>query len=209
MTSPLYMLVTGTSAVGIRKKSLFFTLKASSSNFGNCPVPVLLALFTINGGNISVYPLAVCVSSIKLYIERSSLAPKPLYTVNLAPLIFAAVCGSRILREAPRSQCGLSSKSATLGSPTLRTSTLSLSSLPIGTLLSGTLGIESTASLSAGSISARAASNSLISSPSSFISAIIAEASPLFLFITAISSLTLFRVAFFVSTSIKISLRLA
>lgn len=70
-----------------KKEIVVFTLKASSSNFGNCPVPVMLALFTINGGNISVYPLAVCVSSIKLYIERSSLAPKPLYTVNLAPLI--------------------------------------------------------------------------------------------------------------------------
>ena len=50
------MLVTGTSAVGIKYKSSFSHLYISSLNFGSCPVPVIVAEFAINGGNISSYP---------------------------------------------------------------------------------------------------------------------------------------------------------
>ena len=52
----LYILVTGTSAVGTKKYSFPSpcTLYASSSNLGSCPVPVMLSRLTINGGNTSV-----------------------------------------------------------------------------------------------------------------------------------------------------------
>ena len=139
----LYILVTGTSAVGTKKYSLPspWTLYASSSNLGNWPVPVILSRLTINGGNTSVYPcFVVWVSRKKLTIALSSFAPKSLYTVNLEPLIFAAVSGSRIPKSAPRSQCAFGSKSNLVGSPNFLISTLSSSVIPWGTVGLGILG---------------------------------------------------------------------
>lgn len=72
----------------------------------------------MKGGKISVYPCcSVCKFSIKLMSERSNLAPKPLYTVNLAPAILAALSKSKISRSEPTSQWALCSKSKVLGVP--------------------------------------------------------------------------------------------
>ena len=51
--SPEYIFVTGTSAVGIKYKSSSTHLYISSLNFGNWPVPVIVAALAINGGRIS------------------------------------------------------------------------------------------------------------------------------------------------------------
>ena len=51
----LYILVKGTSAVGIRYKLEFDILNKSSSNFGNCPVPIRLAELHIYGTLCSIY----------------------------------------------------------------------------------------------------------------------------------------------------------
>ena len=73
----------------------------------------------------------------------SSLAPKSLYTVNLEPLILAAVSGSSIPKFAPKSQCAFGSKSKWVGSPNFLISTLSSSVIPAGTEGWGILGIVS------------------------------------------------------------------
>jgi hypothetical protein len=52
-TSSRYRFVTGTSAVGMRNRSSPRTAYASSSNFGSCPVPVIVARVTSAGAHTS------------------------------------------------------------------------------------------------------------------------------------------------------------
>ena len=51
----LYIFVSGTSAVGIKYKFEFDILNRSSSNFGNCPVPIKLLELHIYGTLCSIY----------------------------------------------------------------------------------------------------------------------------------------------------------
>ena len=140
--SSLCILVTGTSAVGIKKYSIPSILNMSSSNFGNCPVPMKLVLFAMKGGKTSVYPCSsVWVFKKKFIIALSSLAPNPLYKVNLEPVILPAVSKSNIPRPVPISQCAFPSKSNFGVSPHCLISTLSSSVVPCGTSGWGTLGI--------------------------------------------------------------------
>src|SRR3989338_4371701 len=126
----------------MRNKSSSFNLYMSSSSFGSWPVPVMLALFTRNGGKISLYPCwVVCRSSIKLISALSSNAPKPLKRQKPEPDILEDLGKSSISRSSPISICVFGLKSNFLGSPHFLTSLL-FSAFPIGIELWGIFGIK-------------------------------------------------------------------
>ena len=182
----------------------------SSSNFGSWPVPVIAALPTINGGRISPYPcFSVWRLSIKLIRDLSSLAPSPLYTVNLAPDNLAALSKSRMFRSVPISQWALCSKSKVRGSPHFLISTLSESSLPTGDSGFGVLGIPRSSSLNSVCTAFTCSSRAEILSESFFISAISSVVSSPAFFIFGICLESLFCFALRASTSLRRSLLLS
>ncbi len=117
-------------------------MNISSSNLGNWPVPIKLALLAMKGGKTSVYPCsAVWVFKKKFINALSNLAPNPLYKVNLEPVILLPVSKSNIPNPVPISQCALCSKLNSVGSPQVLIWTLSSSVVPCGTSGWGTFGI--------------------------------------------------------------------
>ena len=92
--------------------------KASSANFGSCPLAVSVAVVTSDGGRISSNASALR-SRASWQSARASVAPRPRCMVNIAPLILIARSLSRIPSAAPVSQCGTRWWSAnSSGSPT-------------------------------------------------------------------------------------------
>ncbi len=104
----------------------------SSSNFGSCAVPVIVARLTTTGTHTSSYPCSpVCTSRKRFMSERTSRAPAPRYTTKPDPLIFAPRARSMMPSVSAISQCGRRPGSVR-GVPHSRTMTLH-SSPPFGT----------------------------------------------------------------------------
>ena len=79
--------------------------KASSANFGSCPLAVSVAVVTSDGGRTSSKASALR-SRASWHRARPSVAPRPRVMANIDPLILIARSLSRIPSSVPISQCG-------------------------------------------------------------------------------------------------------
>mmetsp|Transcript_16906 Transcript_16906/g.38771 ORF Transcript_16906/g.38771 Transcript_16906/m.38771 type:complete len:342 (+) Transcript_16906:603-1628(+) len=155
-------LVTGTSAVGIKKASSPLqvcdsgvTAKRSSWNLGSWEVPSRADRPTMYGTLTSVYPcLPVCRSRKNMASARSNRAIGPLSATKRVPLILTAASDWYPFSPDATSSCHLGSKSSVhssfLGSaptsPHSETTSFSVSSSPSGTLSSSRFGIPASMS---------------------------------------------------------------
>ena len=131
--SSAYSDVSGTSAVGMHHRSSRSTAKASSANFGSCPLAVSVAVVTSDGGRTSSKPSALR-SRASWHSARPSVAPRPRVMANIDPLILIARSLSRMPRAVAASQwgtrwCSANSLGRLIGP---RTTGLSASDVPSG-----------------------------------------------------------------------------
>mmetsp|Transcript_12694 Transcript_12694/g.14552 ORF Transcript_12694/g.14552 Transcript_12694/m.14552 type:complete len:326 (+) Transcript_12694:678-1655(+) len=183
-----WRLVSGTSAVGIRKASSPLhvwlsgvILNKSSSNLGSWEVPSREERETTSGTAASVYPWAsTWVSRKKEERARSKRAIFPLRAENRAPDMATASSAIQPFNPTAKSSCHDGSKSSphsnfvgrAFTSPHSITKAFSLSSLPSGTTSSNKLGRAANNPFCSPSITDNFPSNSSANSPAAVLAAL-------------------------------------
>mmetsp|Transcript_23312 Transcript_23312/g.50271 ORF Transcript_23312/g.50271 Transcript_23312/m.50271 type:complete len:296 (-) Transcript_23312:88-975(-) len=214
--SPAWRLVSGTSAVGMRKPCLPLrgasSLKRSSSNLGNCPVPSSASRPTRYGTITSVYPcFVVCVSTKNEMSARSSRASEPLSTAKREPESLAAASISRPPSALATSSCHSRPLGSSPSQPHEDTSMFASSSAPSGVRGSSKLGSVSKRPFRSASIASICSSAALAMAAAVATSALSSSAAPVSPFfmrrpILGESALRCARAAFPFSTSTARSL---